>query len=771
MSQDTISGLLRNLRQSASLTLEELSERSGVSVRGISDIERGVSAAPRRSTLAALAAGLDLDGDDSESLLVAARRARTVDSDLPSALRPSRLNDFTGRERELTELDAMLAVASPVVVITGPGGFGKTTLAIECTSHHAPAEGLVFVDLAGQGRPPLSPLEVVQSVLRQTDEDLADPPTSLTEAVARWEVVARLRQPTVLLDNVASEDQVRPILSALVRGPIILTSRRTVAGITATGRLTLDSLEPPMSVKLLGRIIPESQRGPTDLQELAALCNGVPLALRIAGNRVASRPATSVRDYVDRMQSEERRLGLLVAGDLSVETVLAVSYDELDAGTAALFRASSIIDGLTFDSRIAAAASGQSHSDAEMRLESLVDLGIIESRGDNRYRMHDLLRVFAASRLRLESSADEVASAQDRLMYWLLRTLLVVVGDKSVEVPIPEEWEIFRLDDDPEGADERTARAWVLAEADHWWPAVRRAASVGDHDAVLRVAASLQWRSAKWHEWGRWHELNELALRSATALGDKRLQSLRSSLLAWTAMTELGNPILAQQSALTALEIAESIDDAYASSRARYFYAWASLYAGQTEGLEEHLTLAIDGYEETGAFSEARQARTIRGVLYRRLGQHERAVSELTAVLNELPAAFTEDGEDFATSFSRNVVLEELANSYVEVGDPESALRMADALVSMISTLDMDVFTARSRIIRARALLAGSRTDESLDELEKVGRVLAEYPPNGHVAMMLVEAEALHSAATGGGAVPGAIADLRAENRTDDASG
>ncbi|WP_169799940.1 helix-turn-helix domain-containing protein [Herbiconiux solani] len=760
MSKETLSGLLRNLRHGASLTLEQLSERSGVSVRGISDIERGVSSAPRRNTLAALAGGLDLDSEQAESLFRAARRARTIDSELPSALRPPRLNDFTGRRRELAELESMLSIPSSLIVITGPGGFGKTTLAIEAASRHAAGEGVVFVDLAGQGRPPLTPLEVVRSVLRQTDEDLADPPASLIEAVTRWEEVAGSRLPTVLLDNVANEDQVRPVLAALVRGPLILTSRRTIAGLTATGRLSLDSLELSTSAEMLGRIIPPSQQGMEELNELAGLCNGVPLALRIAGNRVASRPATSVRDYVDRMQSEEQRLGLLVAGDMSVEAVLAVSYDELDDDTAELFQSVSIIDGLTFTGRIAAAASGNSPSATEARLEHLVDLGMLESRGGSRYRLHDLLRVFAASRFRSENSANEMAAAQDRLTYWLLRTVLVVVGDRSVS--IPDEWEQYRLEDDPDSADELTARSWILAEADHWWPAVRRAASTGDHDAVLRVAEALQWKSAKWHEWGHWHELNELALRSATELDDKRQQSLRSSVLAWTAMTERGNPIDAQQHALTALATAESIGDVYASSRAHYFFAWSSLYAGQTEGLEDHLLSAIEGYEKSEALSESRQARTILGVLQRRLGRHERAITELSAVLSELPTEFDEAEEDFATSFSRNVVLEELANCYVEINDPTSALRMADALVSMISTLDTDIFNARSRIIRARALLAGARTDESLVELETIKRLLAAYPASGHVAMMMVEMEALRFAAMEGGSVPGAIADLRA---------
>jgi len=125
---------LRVLRGAADLTIESLAERSGVSTRTISDIERGVSFAPQRRTVAAIADGLALVAGDREALLRAARirRQSTNDGQRSSALAPHRVVDFTGREQEITEILAFLKPrevppqSAPVVVVSGPPGMGKT---------------------------------------------------------------------------------------------------------------------------------------------------------------------------------------------------------------------------------------------------------------------------------------------------------------------------------------------------------------------------------------------------------------------------------------------------------------------------------------------------------------------------------------------------------------------------------------------------------------------------------------------------------------------
>jgi transcriptional regulator with XRE-family HTH domain/tetratricopeptide (TPR) repeat protein len=725
------------------LTLEQLSELAGVSVRGISDIERGISATPRRGTLVALAAGLDLSTEAFDGLIGAARLARTVDSAAPSTQRPARLRDFSGRDEDAERIGAHLLTPAATIVITGPGGFGKTTLAVESALRAFDAGSLAFVDLAGQGGTPLTALEATQAVLQQLDDELAEPPADLSGAIQRFATVAASRSAVIILDNAASEAQVRPILEVFERGPVLVTSRRALAGISATVRIHLDSLDLAGSLRLLQAVIPPAQFVADDLTELAALCAGVPLALRIAANRVASRPGTTVADYLSRLRSEERRLRTLVAGDLSIEATFALSYDELDSETAAIFRALSVIDGQTFDARIAAVTSRRALGDVEHRLDELADLGLVETRG-SRYRLHDLLRVFAAARLadhRRELGPDNSRRA---LTYWLLSVLVSVVGARAEH--LPADWAGLGLEGDPIHVDDITARSWVLTEADHWWPALQRVAAEGDYEAVLLVAEAVQWKTAKWHQWGRWHELNELALAAAQALGDPRRIALRAGALAWTAMTERGDPFAAIAFAEDALTAAGESEDPYAVARAHFFLGWVRTYMQMTDGTEDHLHMAIKGLDETGAVGESVQARSVLGVFHRRIGRVDEAVEEFLWVLEQMPEVLDEENEEFALSFSRNVALEELANCYAELGNTRSALETAERLMSMTEVLDVDIFRARSRVIRARALLSAGRSDDASRDLDSVDHVLRPYPVNGHIGMIRAEVDELRAA-------------------------
>ena len=124
------------------------------------------------------------------------------------------------------------------------------------------------------------------------------------------------------------------------------------------------------------------------------------------------------------MRTSEDRLRLLVAGDLAVETAISLSYDELDPRTAALFRWISLIDGRTFGAHLAAAAARSADlAEVESRLDDLTDLGMLEARGGDRYRLHDLMRLFGRSKLRMTVGPDEIARRRDHVRSWLLGSL------------------------------------------------------------------------------------------------------------------------------------------------------------------------------------------------------------------------------------------------------------------------------------------------------------------------------------------------------------
>ncbi|WP_347978183.1 helix-turn-helix domain-containing protein [Microbacterium sp. ProA8] len=236
--------LLRQHRRDADLTLEGLAERSGVSDRTISDIERGISLGPRRGTMLALADALELQDDERERFLASARAgrkpavadARSVD------IEPHRLADFTGRESEILSVVAQLDptgatgdLAAPVVLHGAPG-VGKTSIAIEALHRCASRTPTrLFVDLGGLDAVPLTPLQVLQALLRQLTGD-PDVPKTLGEAAAAWRTAAAASAVAILLDDAANEAQIRPVLSSDGKGTIVVTSRRALAGLESARR-------------------------------------------------------------------------------------------------------------------------------------------------------------------------------------------------------------------------------------------------------------------------------------------------------------------------------------------------------------------------------------------------------------------------------------------------------------------------------------------------------------------------------------------------------
>src|ERR1700722_2062100 len=416
---------LRAIRLERGLTLEQLAESSGVSVRGISDIERGVRDRPRRSTIDALCDALQLDAGTRREL--GREQDRRARSEAPAeADQPHQVRDFVGRDAEFRTISDHLGGASEdgiprTVIVAGPPGVGKTALAIEATQRlRDPGSLPLFLDLLGPNpalaRPALS---VLQALLREVFEAQdGDPPSTMDAAVAQWQAVCAKRDRIIVLDNAAEEAQIRSVLAGgNVR--LVVTSRRSLAGLEDVERIHLDPLPSPDSIRLLHDIVPPGQRTDRDIIELARLCSDLPLALRIAGNRIASQPSRTAADFVRRLRADDQRLRALVAGDLSAEAAFRLSYDDLDPFTAHLFRNLCLSYGLMFDVPLVAVLMDADPFEVEESLDELVELGLVEFIGQRRYRLHDLLRLFSARELRHEEEKSGDA-AQARLRSWLL---------------------------------------------------------------------------------------------------------------------------------------------------------------------------------------------------------------------------------------------------------------------------------------------------------------------------------------------------------------
>lgn len=717
---------LRALRHESGQTIEGLAERSGVSVRSIGGIERGVIARPQRRTIEALLGGLRATEEQRAGVL---RMLRPVTDGRQAAhLAPHRVSDFVGRESELSEmLDLAAPGGSPrIVVVSGGPGLGKTTLAME-VAHRIAAhvEVRLFVDLEGLAAVPLTPLGVLQTLIRQITEGTRDVPTSLDAAAAAWGRLTAGRSVAVVLDNAGYEDQVRAVVSPLERGTVVVTSRRSLAGLEAARRFVLAPLGLSESTTLLERIIPPAQRDAAGLDELVALAAHVPLALRVIGNRIASRPAETTASLARRLRDENRTLRLLVAGDLAVESAFALSYQDLRPEAAEVFRALAVIDGRSFQARIAAAVLDREAAVTEDLLEELTSLGLLEHRGGDRYRLHDLMRLFAATRQADQDGVEVEAQRRARLRGWLLNATERAGAwfEPGRDPARPVGGVAF--------ADQDAARAWLVDEVDHWWPAYRAAAVAGEHSAVTDVADALHWFSDQWMSWGHWHELYTLAEAAADALDDDHLRATHGNYVSWAELAERNDLDAAAAAVARALAAATRAHDETQIGWAHLYASWPLRRVGRWSEALLHSQTAIDAFHRSGdhdglhhALSDALGAEFALGLL-------EEGLAHAKVLLTDLrtPAGRFEGHIDqwLASETLRNMA--QALNAHARF---DEAYQAAQEAIDTATEFGWANGIARGLHQRALARHGQADVPGALDDLAAALRALGPESPDKH---------------------------------------
>ncbi|MFI7537328.1 ATP-binding protein [Streptosporangium sp. NPDC049376] len=584
----SFAALLRAHRYAAGLTIEELAEASALSGRAIGDMERGRSRAPRSRSVEALADALGLDAEARRELIDAAKAGRPSPRPAPGTRLfelPRSVGDFTGRSAELAKLRELAALSAPgggspvVAVLSGLPGLGKTTLAL-WTAHaltsHFPG-GSTFLDLRGTDKVPLGVVAALTRLLHVLGVEHSRIPRGAEELTRLYRSLTRERRMLLVLDNAADEAQVRPLLPACGSCMIVVTSRRPLAGLESVHRMELDTLPPSEAVELLTRIIGEhrSAEDPQATAQVAALCGNLPLALRIAGNRLASRPGWTVAHLGDRLVDSDRRLTALVAGDLRVDVVFELSYSQLSPVAAAVFRLLSLAPGGGFAVPLASVLVGIDEEETTAVLEELVDLSLLQATHSDRYRFHDLMLLFAQARLRAEEPVERVRQAEKRMRAWLLHTAIgagQLFSPSPVRAVLPDTALRFSL--------REPAAAWLDTEADAWLAAVGSAAADGEHQLVLDVAEAMHWFSDLRGHWPHWLTLFSLSTRAARALGCRRQETVHLNYCAWTLTYCLGRHREGLEHAARAFVLAGQVGDLREQ-------AWALFYQGGA-----HLSLA-----------------------------------------------------------------------------------------------------------------------------------------------------------------------------------
>ncbi|GHF18764.1 hypothetical protein GCM10017786_60650 [Amycolatopsis deserti] len=661
MTDDELGAVLRKLRATSGMTQEELAARARISARTVSDIERGLRTVVHRDTVRRLAAALALGEYDRARFEALARRTEPA---APPVL-PAPPTGLVGRERELTVVTRKLGdPAVRLLTLTGPGGIGKTRLALAAAGRVAAqfGDGVFFAGLGELTDAALVASEVAQAlgVVVRTGADVAD------------ELVRHLAQRRVLivLDTFEHLTPAVPLVYALTLG-----CPRATFLVTSRSALRLrgehEYAVPPLAV-------PEGEVGSADITRwpattlfwqraravrpdlvldddtaalVTAICrklDGLPLAVELAAARVKHLPLAAIPAQL------ERRLHLLVGGPLdapvrqrAIRDTVAWSHDLLGPREQAVLRRLSVFSG-GWDLDAMAPVTGCDPADALAAVSALVDQSLValdHGRREPRYDMLDVVREYAADRL---AAAGETAKVRRR---HALHYLAVAESAEPHLVRTGHEAWFRRLDTDR--ANLRRGMAWAI--------------DTGETDLALRYTVAL---------WRYWRQLGELAegrrwSESALAVAGPSPPSLRAKALCAASALAFpqGDHTRMAEFAAEALELAHRSDDPLDLRNVLTIQGMVAMWRGDYRQALEPYRRSVDICRGLGTSWYLATSHLNLGTALLHTGRVEAAAAEFEEALR----VYRELGDDvFAAR-----VLNHLAHTALARGDLSGADRLA----------------------------------------------------------------------------------------------
>jgi tetratricopeptide (TPR) repeat protein/transcriptional regulator with XRE-family HTH domain len=705
---------LRPLRLRAMMTQEELALKSGVGTRTVRDIESG-KVRPQPRTLRLLIEALDLD--EADRAILAGVPDEPAARDLAPMTLPSGTIAFTGRGASLARLDeAADAASSPLVVLSGTGGVGKTMLALHWGNRAADRfpGGRFYLDLHGfaPGAIAMEPAEAVRHLLGAMGVGPQRLPTEADAQLALYRTLIGSARRLLILDNVRDAEQVRPLLPDGAQVHTVVISRRRLVGLAAShGAATIEvgTFDTAEAAALLERQLGAARLAaePEAAERVLASCAGLPLALAIAGARAATRPDLPLGAVADELAAS--RLDALAIDEPSMDlrAVFSWSYRSLAPEAARLFRLLAVIPGPDFDAAAAVRLHGGTEADAGRALRSLADAHLVEYGRPGRHRFHDLVREYAVELLESEVPQTDRCAALDRLLDWYLHAAAAcraALYPAMVGLPLPDTADDF----EPTAAE---AAQWLEAEWENLIAAVELAAAHG--------RARFTWLLADVLRGYVWLHM----------LGD---DGVRISRVASAAASDVDDPLGMASSALAlgcALMrsnlLAEAVDhlrDAADFARRADWPAGTATSEGNTaiacyrqgrmrDGLE-HAYGALHAYREIGERRAEGSNLHLIGLFHSLMGELDTGIGYLEQSLK----IATEAGNDPI----RLLLLTHLAEIQIHRGHLDLATaHLEEAAELQRSSVSIDR-TSDIPGVRARLLLAAGRTAEAVELARQV---------------------------------------------------
>lgn len=347
----------------------------------------------------------------------------------PPQYLPRDIPDFVGREDPLQRLDEIMrpragTASTSIAVLDGPPGVGKSTLAVRWAHRTATwfPDGQLYLNLNGfADTPRVEPAAAIERLLEQLDFPRGRTTTNEARSAKLRSLLAG-RKVLVVLDDASGTEHVRPLIEALPCA-VLITSRQRLTGLIRQGAgiLPVEPLNYPESRGLLVRRLgtERAHAEPAALSELTTMCGGITLELLLVAEHVGCRPRVRLAEFVEELREGHALLDLGDNEDNpggSARATFSMSYQALDPDQQRLFRLLGIHPGPDISMDATAALMGMDRAWVKRRLDALVDAHLLPHPEERRYRMHDLLRRFAAAVAAQDEYRDERLAAEARIL-------------------------------------------------------------------------------------------------------------------------------------------------------------------------------------------------------------------------------------------------------------------------------------------------------------------------------------------------------------------